>query len=83
MGLRHILNPLVCYEIRAETLEWDILNPDRLITRGEQALFNLEIKKKRRSRIDLDIHSKVFSLRHLILNLQYFRRLGYITFLIL
>ena len=56
MGLRHVLNPLVCYEIRAETLEWDILNPDRLITRGEQALFNLEIKKKRRSRIDLDIH---------------------------
>jgi len=34
----------------------------RLITRAEQALFNLEIKKKRRSSIDLDIHhSKVFS----------------------
>ena len=43
-----------------ETLEWDILNPDRLIwrliTRGEQPLFNLEIKKKRRSSINLDIH---------------------------
>ena len=34
----------------------------RLITRGEQALFNLEIRKKRRSSIDLNIsHSKVFS----------------------
>ena len=34
----------------------------RLITRREQALFNLEIKKKRRSSIDLDIHHfKVFS----------------------
>ena len=55
MGLRHILNPLVCYEIRAETLEWDILNPDRLITRGEQALFNLEIRKNMRSNIDLNI----------------------------
>jgi len=32
----------------------------RLITRGEQALFNLEIKKKRRSSINPDIqHSKV------------------------
>ena len=34
-----------------KTLEWDIINPDSLInleikTRGEQALFNLEIKKK-------------------------------------
>jgi len=32
-----------------------------LITRGEHALFNLEIKKKRRLSIDLDIHHpKVF-----------------------
>ena len=39
----------------------------RLITRGEQALFNLEIKKKRRSSIDLDIHqSKVFSSAHFL-----------------
>ena len=51
-----------------KTLEWDILNLDLLINleinnkRGEQALFNLEIKKKRRSSIDLDIHHfKVFS----------------------
>ena len=39
-----------------KTLEWDILNPDRLINleikiRGEQALFNLEIKKKKRASI--------------------------------
>ena len=34
----------------------------RLIARGELALFNLEIKKKRRSNTDLNIHhSKVFS----------------------
>jgi len=34
----------------------------RLITTGEQALFDLEIKKKSRSSINLDIHhSKVFS----------------------
>ena len=33
-----------------------------MITRGEHALFNLEIKKKRRSSINLDIHhSKVIS----------------------
>jgi len=33
-----------------------------LITRGEPAIFNLEIKKKRRSIFDLDIHhSKDFS----------------------
>ena len=50
-----------------KTLEWDILNPDqlinlRIITREERALFNLDIKKKRISNIDLDIqHSKVFS----------------------
>ena len=47
------------------TLEWDILNPKRLliwrlITRAEQALYKLEIKKKRRSSINPDIHhSKV------------------------
>ena len=35
---------------------------DTAVTRREQALFNLEIKKKRRSSIDLNIHhSKVFS----------------------
>ena len=42
--------------IRAENLKWDILNPDLLInlgliTRGEQALFKLEIKKKSGSSI--------------------------------
>jgi len=32
------------------------------MTRGEQAIFNLEINKKRRSSNDIDIqHSKVFS----------------------
>ena len=41
-----------CSELK--TLELDILNLDRLV--------NLEIKKKRRSRIDLDIHHfKIFS----------------------
>ena len=50
-----------------KTLELDTyLNPDRLIwrliTRGEQALFNLEIKKKTGSIINPDIHhSKVFT----------------------
>ena len=51
-----------------KTLEWDVLNPDRLklirrlITRGEQAFFNLEIKKKSRPSINHDIHhSKVLS----------------------
>ena len=35
----------------------------RLLTRGEQELFNLDIKKKRRSIIDLDIHhSNVFTI---------------------
>ena len=46
-------------ESELKTLEWNILNPDRLInleiirrlTRGEQALFNLEIKKKSGSSI--------------------------------
>ena len=39
-----------------KTKEWDILNPDQLI--------NLEIKKKRRSSIDLDvILSKALSAR--------------------
>ena len=48
-----------------KTLEWDIINPDSLInleikTRGEQALFNLEIKKKSGSSINPYIdHSKV------------------------
>ena len=45
-------------------LQWDILNPDRLI--------NLEIKKKRRSSFDLNIHhSKVSSSDHLFFNPQY------------
>ena len=49
------------------TLEWDILNPDRIINlwlkmRGEQAIFNLEIQKKSGLSINPDIHhSKVFS----------------------
>ena len=48
-----------------KTLEWDILNPDRLINleiiiRGEQALFNLEIKNKSGSSINPHMHhSKV------------------------
>ena len=49
-----------------KTLAWDVLNPDRsinleiIITRGEQALFNLEIKKNSGSSINPDIHhSKV------------------------
>jgi len=46
-------------------LEWDILNPDRLINleinnNEVEALFNLEIKKKMRLSINPDInHSKV------------------------
>ena len=48
-----------------KTLEWDILNPDRLINleinNKRRTIFNLDIKKKR-SIIDFDIHhSKVFS----------------------
>ena len=54
-----------------KTLEWDILYPDRFISleinNKEQALFNLEIKKKRISSINLDIyHSKVFGSDRLI-----------------
>ena len=59
-----VLLLLVISELK--TLECDILNPDRLINleinyKGrEQALFNLEIKKKGGSRINDDIHhSKV------------------------
>jgi len=55
-----------------KTLEWDILNPDRIINiwrlkmRGEQAIFNLEIKKKSGLSINPDIHhSKVFSSVHI------------------
>ena len=46
-----------------ESLEWDILNPDRrLKVRGERALFYQEIKKKSRLSFNLDIHhSKVYS----------------------
>jgi len=50
-----------------KTLEWNILNPNLLINleinnKGDQALFNLKIKKKKRLSIDLDIHhSKVSS----------------------
>ena len=50
-----------------KTLEWNILNPNLLINleinnKGDQALFNLEIKKKKRLSIDRDIHhSKVSS----------------------
>ena len=35
----------------------------RLIPRREKALFNLEIKKKRRSNLDLDIHHSTVKLR--------------------
>jgi len=61
-----------------KTFEWNILNPDwiinleikneiiwRLKMRGEQAIFNLEIKKKSGLSINPDIHhSKVFSSDH-------------------
>ena len=49
------------------TFEWDILNPDRIINleikmSGEQAIFNLQIKKKSGLSLNPDIHhSKVFS----------------------
>ena len=41
----------MCAPTELKTLEWDILNPDRIINleikmREEQAIFNLEIKKK-------------------------------------
>ena len=51
-------------EPELKTLDWDILNPDRLIIwsliKREQALFNLEIKRKIGPSINPDIHhSKV------------------------
>ena len=56
----------ICPELK--TLEWDILNPDRIINleikneRRTSAIFNLEIKKKSGLSINPDIHhSKVFS----------------------
>ena len=48
-----------------KTLEWDSLNNTfgyliwRLITREQQALFKLDIKKKRRSSIDLILISTI------------------------
>ena len=54
--------PLVVGTMNSElkTLEWDIFNPDRIITCGEQAILNLEIKKKSELSINPDIHhSKV------------------------
>ena len=57
----------MCAPTELKTLEWDILNPDRIINleikmREEQAIFNLEIKKKSGLSINPDIHhSKVFS----------------------
>ena len=52
---------LYCTAFRFDLLEWNILNPGRLInleiiTWWEQALFNLEIKKKSGSSINPDIH---------------------------
>ena len=60
------------YEMNKINLSWKLKNGIslipickliwRLLTRGEQVIFNLEINKKRRSSSDLDIHhSKVFS----------------------
>ena len=59
-----------------KTLEWDILNPDRLINldikmdiknKRRTSLFNLEIKKKSGSSINPDIHhSKVPSSEQLL-----------------
>ena len=54
-----------------KTLEWDSLNIMignliwRLITRGEQTLFKLEIKKKRRSSIDLILISTILKFSEL------------------
>ena len=65
-----------------KTLEWDILNPDRIIIwrlkiRGEQAIFNLEIKKKSGLSLNPDIHhSKVFSSDCLKLIYQRFKTSG-------
>ena len=44
-----------------KTLEWDILNPDRLINleinnERRTSIFDLQIEIKRRSSIDLDIY---------------------------
>ena len=63
-GLRISHSKVISSELK--TFECDILNPDRIIwrlkMRGEQALFNLEIKKKSGLSINPDIHhSKVFS----------------------
>ena len=66
------------YELK--TLEWDILNPDRIINleikmREEQAIFILEIKKKSGLSINPDIHhSKVFNSG--CINLSLWKRLN-------
>ena len=61
-----------------KTLECDILNPDLLtfleikFMQGEQAIFNLDIKKKFGLSINPDIHhSKVFSSVYCILHTCY------------
>ena len=75
MKKRSILYVLSIVRTELGTFKWDILNPDRLFNleinnRGEQALFYLKIKEKRRSSIDLDIHhSKVFSSVQIILEI--------------
>jgi len=67
-----IRNRNYCVCIKLYSLSWELWNGIclipigsliwSLITRGELALFNLEIKKKSGSSIDLDIHySKVYS----------------------
>ena len=46
--------PLVVGTMNSENFR--IFNPDRLITCGEQAILNLEIKKKSELSINPDIH---------------------------
>ena len=75
MKKRSILYVLSIVRTELGTFKWDILNPDRLFNleinnRGEQALFYLKIKEKRRSSIDLDIHhSNVFCSVQIILEI--------------
>ena len=69
---RSILNKVSTYSLQIskchelKTLEWDILNPDLLINpeinnMRRTSNFNLEIKKKRRSSIDIGFHHSKFS----------------------
>ena len=67
--LQYSKNCSLIFKIKStelKTLEWDILNPDRIINleikNERRTIFNLEIKKKSGLSINPDIHhSKVFS----------------------